>query len=78
VRDAAQVNAVAREIERYLDAHPDAADTIDGVMQWWLPATSAAVPRVVVERALTALVEKGQLASRTLVDGSVIYARRRY
>jgi hypothetical protein len=77
VRDAAQVNAVAREIERYLDAHPDAADTIDGVMQWWLPPTSAAVPRASVERALAALVAKGAVGSRTLVDGTVIYGRRR-
>lgn len=77
MRDAAQVNAVAREIERYLDAHPEAADTIDGVMQWWLPATTAAVSRAIAERALAVLVEKGEIVSRTLVDGTVIYARRR-
>lgn len=76
MRDATQIDAVAREIKRYLDAHPDAADTIDGVVQWWLPAVSAAVPRETVQRALTALVAEGQIASRTLVDGTVLYALR--
>jgi hypothetical protein len=68
---------VAREIKRYLAAHPDAADTIDGLMQWWLPHDCAALPRETVEQALALLVADGEIVSRTLVDGTVIYARHR-
>jgi hypothetical protein len=28
------------EIMRYLSTHPDAADTIDGILDWWLPSGS--------------------------------------
>ena len=77
MRDAARIDAVAGEIRRYLDAHPDAADTVDGVLQWWLPAASAAVSREIVEHALDTLVAKGDIVRRTHADGTVIYARPR-
>jgi hypothetical protein len=75
--DAAGVDAVASEIERYLDAHPDAADTVDGVLQFWLPPGFASVARETVERALDALVARGGIVRRTHADGTVIYARQR-
>jgi hypothetical protein len=75
--DAIRVAAVAGEIQRYLDAHPDAADTVEGVQQWWLSAASVSVSRETVERALEALVAKGEIVRRTHADGTVIYARQR-
>jgi hypothetical protein len=67
---------VTREIRRYLDAHPDAADTIDGVLQWWLSPESASASRETVHRALARLIASGDVKSRVLVDGAVVYARR--
>jgi hypothetical protein len=73
----ARVDAVAGEIRRYLDAHPDAADTVDGVLQWWLPSPSASVGREIVEQALGVLVAAGRIARRVHADGTVIYGRHR-
>lgn len=75
--DAAGVEAVAGEIGRYLDAHPDAADTVDGVLQFWLPPAFASVSRETVERALDVLAARREIVRRTHADGTVIYARQR-
>lgn len=31
-----KVGSIARELLRYLVCHPDAKDTLDGIVQWWL------------------------------------------
>ena len=68
--------AIAREIRRYLDAHPDAADTSDGVRQWWLSPEAAAAGAEAVRRALDRLVADSEMVSRVLVDGAIVYGRR--
>ena len=49
---------VARQILAYLKDHPKAADTVDGIIAWWLPRQSMVKRRQVVERALHNLVNK--------------------
>ncbi len=58
----------------YLRAHPQAADTVDGIVGWWLPRQrhDEAVDRV--QDALDKLVASGLLEKITLVDGTVLYA----
>lgn len=73
----ARVDAVAGEIRRYLDAHPDAADTVDGVLQWWLSGAAASVARETVAQALDILVARGEIGRRAHADGTVIYTRQR-
>lgn len=62
------------EILRYLRAHPQAADTVDGIVMWWLPRQryEEAVDRV--QYALDDLVTRGLVDRITLVDGTVLYA----
>lgn len=62
-------------LERYLAAHPNAADTVDGVRRWWLGDPAIAPDDV--EAALEALVTRGLLDKRRLPDGAAIYARSR-
>jgi len=69
----AEVEGIARELEKYVSLHPTAADTPDGIARWWLdrreqPALTQ------VEAALELLVEQGVLARRLLPDGHSIYA----
>jgi hypothetical protein len=48
------VRRIAAEILRYLDTHPNAKDTLDGIAEWWLEPPR--VERGVVERALALLL----------------------
>ena len=69
-----KVSEIAEEIYRYLSAHPNSADTIDGVAQWWLLHERYLKGLELVENALELLVEKGLIARRTNPDGNVIYS----
>jgi hypothetical protein len=68
------VHDIARELERYIDAHPSAADTVDGIARWWL-AGPMQPPVRQVEAALDALIRRGVLARRLLPDGNSVYVR---
>ena len=48
-----------QEIIEYLRAHPSAADTVDGIIQWWLIRQRYETARDVIQRALDDLVEQG-------------------
>jgi hypothetical protein len=63
-------------ILRYLAACPNAADTADGVLNWWFPRQRYNDARDDVERALEDLAAEGRLARLKLPDGRVIYACR--
>jgi len=60
-------------IEAYLARHPHAADTEQGIAQWWLPDMGVDVPVIDVHRALDVLVRQGRVLPSVLPDGSVIY-----
>jgi hypothetical protein len=49
--------AIARESLEYLDAHPEAKDTLDGIVDWWLPHRRS--ERAAVERAVSLLLSRG-------------------
>ena len=70
-------SAFAGDIERYLSAHPDAADTLTGIRCWWLPAQAADVSTPVVEAALALLIARRVVVSTRLPDGGVLYAAAR-
>ena len=64
---------VVREIERYLRTHPEAGDTVQGVIRWWLAADGQARSAEAVNRALNELVRLGAMAVRRGVDGDDVY-----
>ncbi|WON73529.1 hypothetical protein [Nitrosospira sp. Is2] len=43
----------------YLHAHPSAADTLEGIVQWWLPHRLYEMEKEDVGKALDDLVEQG-------------------
>lgn len=49
---------VAVKILRYLAEHPNAADTSEGILEWWLFKQSIFDEEKVVEQALDSLVEQ--------------------
>lgn len=64
----AGMQRVAALIEAYLARHPAAADSEQGIAQWWMPAMGADVPVETVCAALEWLVRRGAV-HRTLVPG---------
>jgi len=74
VDDAAHIVVVIR---RYIHAHPDAADTIDGIRRWWLLPVLQDESRELVADALESLVQEGVMRQVTQEDGRVIYSSAR-
>lgn len=73
----ADIDAVAATIRRYLLDHPNAADTLAGIAQWWLSGAVDPDWLTKVQRVIDQLVTDGEMARRTLRDGTVIYERNR-
>jgi hypothetical protein len=49
---------IALQILRYMEEHPQAKDTIEGISQWWLAREAGEYRLADVERAVTRLVAK--------------------
>jgi hypothetical protein len=73
--ESMDVAAVAAAIRRYLRDHPNAADTVEGIARWWLSGNAGNTRLANVQRAIEQLVNRGEVARRTLRDGTVIYER---
>lgn len=72
--DQREVTALAEEIRAYLQRHPKAADSVAGVLKWWLLEQRVEQSREDVQRALDHLVATGQVDVHKTPDGTVIYA----
>ena len=71
------VRAVSQVVLEYLQAHPQAAETVEGISAWWL-GTSRRGPRVAaVVEALEALVARGTVTRETTPAGETVYRLRR-
>lgn len=70
----AGTNEVASAVLTYLQRHPNAADTLDGIVSWWLPQQRYEIERQHIKRTLGEMVERGQLRCDRLPDGAVLYA----
>jgi hypothetical protein len=62
-------------VRRYLAVHPDAADSLRGIRQWWLPARLRNVTLEELEQALAQLVACGEVQRSTLPGAEELYAR---
>lgn len=59
----------------YLERHPNAADTLEGICQWWLTANEICSHEIVL-LATKNLVAQGRLEEQVLPDGRCIYRGR--
>lgn len=71
-----RVTALAAEILRYLDRHPNAADTIEGIAQWWLSTQRLHDSVAQVQAAVDALVDRQLVEALPTIGGRVRYRRR--
>lgn len=73
-----QVDEAATAILEYLAEHPNAADTLEGIIVWWLARTRYLEARPVVERALDQLLVKGTLHRHKIRGSEAIYRLERH
>ena len=71
------VELIAAAVEDYLAAHPDGADSADGIAGWWLPALGVVATIEDTEAALELLVQRGLVRRQRSADGREVYARRK-
>jgi hypothetical protein len=69
----ARTQRAMEAIVAYLARRPMAADTEEGIAQWWLPGMGVDVPQADVHEALTRLLRSGALTTTVLPGGGVIY-----
>src|SRR5439155_104372 len=67
------VGDLAEVILRYVESCPDAADTLDGICEWWIPRQRYVDAKADVLAALEFLESRGQIHTRTSTDGQVLY-----
>ena len=65
---------VAKEIKRYLNRHPHAADTSEGVVQW-LARLKYEDTLELVHKALEVLVDEGVVLKTLQGDGTLLFKR---
>ena len=73
MEDEDSIRWLAHEISRYLEERPDAVDTADGILRWWLPPRGVETTPDVLRRALDALVEARVIERRELPDGRSVF-----
>jgi hypothetical protein len=68
------MSQIACEILAYLVEHPQASDTLDGIVRWWLLEQKIRRQTAKVKEALAELVREGLVIERKAPDSSPSYA----
>jgi len=74
IDDRAAQEYVQHELLGYLARRPDARDTLDGILHWWLYDQRRSTGHETIGAAVSALVSLGRLRELRLPDGAVVYA----
>jgi len=69
-----EVLDIAHNISCYLDRHENAADTLEGVIKWWLKRQCCEESEVQVQRAIDYLCCQGRINKIILSEGKALYA----
>ncbi|MCG5511708.1 hypothetical protein [Ectothiorhodospira shaposhnikovii] len=66
---------IAKVIEDYLEAHPGAADNLQGIISCWLPPEYRHVSPEVAEHAVEMLCKRDILRAEPHLSGQVVFRR---
>ena len=64
---------IAAELKRYLEKRPNAADTLEGVVHWWLTQQRIEEQTGLVKQALELLAREGFITMRTNANGETVF-----
>lgn len=68
---------IEKRIHAYLSGHPEAHDTLEGIVEWWLLEQQIRHSARTVEEALRILVDKQVVETFHARDGRVHYRLKR-
>lgn len=68
------VQQIADYIECYLNEHPNAADTIEGITKWWFSTYKIEVSSLIVQQALGYLLSRSVVKCNVNFSGNKIYS----
>lgn len=71
-----EISAIAREIDEYLSNHPRSADTLEGIVTWWLERWVFVGVHKKVQGALELLCAEGKVEVVRRSDGVMIFFRK--
>ena len=75
--ESSDIRYIAKEIEKYLNDHPKAADTIEGITEWWLIRQGFEVSIEMVQKALAYLVSTSVVVIKTNLSGKKVYSSKK-
>ena len=75
--EQASVAEIAQAIGAYVEKNPDAQDTLEGIVQWWLPELEDKPRAALIKQALNQLVADGLIAAHTGKDAQILYRAKR-
>ena len=68
-----EVEKIAKLIESYINRHPNASDSMEGIAKWWIPRMQEYTQTERVLLALDILISKNVLKRIKDVNGQVNY-----
>lgn len=67
---------VTQLVMEYLEAHPKACDTLEGIARWWVMSQQVNDAMLAVKRALEELKARGYIREERKADGRIFYCVR--
>ena len=64
---------ISNEILAYLVEHPEAQDTLEGIVEWWLLERTIKFQKAQVQNALDELVARGFILEHKGLDSRIRY-----
>jgi hypothetical protein len=77
MREEMRRSRIARAILNYLHQYPAAQDTLDGIVEWWLPQQRIRTKPAVVQRTINELAARGFVLQHRAIDSRIHYRSNR-
>lgn len=61
----------------YLQNNPNAADSLEGIINYWLPQAYRKIDPARIEQTLEHLIDAGHVRKVVIAEGTVIYRKRK-
>jgi hypothetical protein len=68
---------IARAILNYLHRYPAAQDTLEGIVEWWLPQQQIRTKPAVVQQTVNELAARGFVLRHKAIDARIHYRLNR-